>query len=71
MVDEEDLIDAKMSLISNSSVLSKEFFNDNELICRYPRLKIDNPEIWEHLKPVKKSSPECEKESNWVYVKNG
>lgn len=71
VVDETDLNDARIKPTSNLHLLHEDYFNTNHLVCRYPALTINNPEVWKHLKPVQKSQPECEKTDNWVYVKNG
>lgn len=70
VVDENDLADAKIQSTPNLSLLRDEYFNTNQLVCKYPTLTIDNPEIWKHLKPVKQSIPPCDSMKNWVYVKN-
>ncbi|CAF1322881.1 unnamed protein product [Rotaria sp. Silwood1] len=51
--------------------LDEDNFNTTDLTCQQPKLMIENPEIWEHLDPVRKSQPDCEKSTNWVYVDNG
>ncbi len=71
VVDENDLNDANIKLTSNVHLLHEEYFNTTHLVCHYPTLTIDNPEIWKHLHPVKESRPDCEKIDNWVYVDNG
>jgi hypothetical protein len=71
IIDENDLQDAQIKPTKNIYLLHKEFFNTTNLACRYPKLMIDNIEVWEHLDPVTKSQPDCEKSTNWVYVDNG
>jgi len=70
-IDENDLQDAHIKPTKNINLIHKEFFNTTHLACQYPKLTIDNQYIWEHLQPVKKSKPDCEKATNWVYVDNG
>lgn len=70
-VDETDLNDAKITLTSNLHILHEDYFNTTQLLCRYPTLKIDNPEIWAHLNPVRKQKPDCGGSIDWVYVDNG
>lgn len=71
IVDENDLLDANIKPTKNIYLLHEEYFNATHLSCRYPKLTIDNPEIWKHLQPVNKPKPDCEKATNWVYVDNG
>ena len=71
LVDEHDLEDARIKSRENIQIIHEDYFNTTNLACRYPKLMIDNPEIWQHLDPVKTSKPECEKSTNWVYVDNG
>ncbi|CAF3317555.1 unnamed protein product [Rotaria socialis] len=71
VVDEDDLNDAKITIAPNIQLLRSDYFNLTHLTCRYPKLTIDNPEIWKHLKPVKEKKPACDKVQNWVYVDNG
>jgi hypothetical protein len=72
IIDREDLIDMKMKLPMNDvDMLNDDYFNATRLACRYPKLKIDNPDIWKHLSPVIQTRPDCEKSLNWVYVENG
>ena len=71
IVDSTDLDDARIKTTPNISVLHDEFFKTTRIACSYPKLTIDNQEIWQHLNPVKESKPECEKTKNWVYVNNG
>jgi hypothetical protein len=71
IIDEIDLEDARIKTTKNIYLLHKEFFNTTRLTCRYPKLTIDNQDIWKHLQPVTKSKPDCEKATNWVYVDNG
>jgi len=71
LVDKTDLEDARIKSIKNVQFLPDDYFNTTHLACRYPKLMIDNPEIWQHLDPVKESQPDCEKSTNWVYVDNG
>ncbi|CAF1350360.1 unnamed protein product [Adineta ricciae] len=71
LVDKRDLDDAHIKLSEDIRVLHEDYFNTTHLACRYPKLLIDNPEIWKHLNPVKESQPDCEKSTNWVYVENG
>jgi hypothetical protein len=70
-IDQTDLDDAQIKVTRNVHLLSKEYFNTTYLTCRYPKLMIDNEEIWKHLEPVTNGKPECEKAINWVYVENG
>jgi len=71
VVDQNDLDDAHIKPTSNLRLLRKSYFNSTNLVCQYPKLTIDNPDIWQHLDPVTKSKPDCEKATNWVYVENG
>jgi hypothetical protein len=71
IIDPTDLNDARLMPTVNVSIFSEEFFNTTHLACPYPKLTIDNQEIWQHLKPVNESKPECEKTKNWVHVSNG
>ncbi len=71
IIDENDLEDARIKLNINIQLLHEDYFNTTNLACRYPKLMIDNIEVWEHLDPVTKSQPDCEKSTNWVYVDNG
>jgi hypothetical protein len=71
VVDENDLNDAQIKTTSNLHLLREDYFNTTHLSCRYPTLKIDNPEIWKYLRPVRQLQPNCEKTTNWVYVENG
>jgi hypothetical protein len=71
IIDENDLEDARIKLNINIQLLHEDYFNTTNLACRYPKLMIDNTEVWEHLDPVTKSQPDCEKSTNWVYVDNG
>lgn len=71
LIDESDLKDAQMPSSRHMHLLSKEFFNTTQLNCQYPKLTLDNEEVWKHLQPVTKSRPDCEKAVNWVYVENG
>ena len=70
-IDENDLDDARIKPTEDLYVLGKEYFNSTHLTCQYPKLMIDNEEVWTHFQPVKKSKPDCEKAMNWVYVDNG
>ncbi|CAF1156524.1 unnamed protein product, partial [Adineta ricciae] len=70
-IDETDLDDARILPTKNIHLISKEYFNTTQLTCQYPKLSIDNPNIWQYLQPVRKSKPDCEKAANWVYVENG
>lgn len=72
LADPIDLLDAKISL-DNKRFQSypEDYFDRTNLTCQYPRLTIDNAEVWKYLQPVKQSKPECEKSENWVYVENG
>lgn len=71
IIDQHDLDDAHIKPTKNLYLLRKNFFNTTNLACQYPKLTIDNEDIWKHLQPVKKSKPDCEKATNWVYVDNG
>lgn len=71
LVDESDLEDANIKPTKNINIMHEEFFNTTHLTCRYPKLNIDNQDIWKHLQPVTKSKPDCEPTTNWVYVDNG
>ncbi|CAF0790984.1 unnamed protein product [Adineta steineri] len=71
IVDKTDLDDAQIIPIQNIHLLHKDYFNITNLACRYPKLAINNPEIWQHLDPITPSEPDCEKSTNWVYVDNG
>jgi hypothetical protein len=71
LLDENDLDDARIKTTEDIQLYREDYFNTTNLACRYPKLTIDNPEIWQHLDPVTKSQPECEKSTNWVYVDNG
>jgi len=71
LIDESDLEDARIKSTKNIQLLHEDYFNTTNLVCQYPKLMIDNPEIWKHLDPVKTSQPDCEKSTNWVYVDNG
>jgi hypothetical protein len=71
IIDETDLNDAHIKSTKNIYLLHKNFFNTTYLTCQYPKLAIENEDIWKHLQPVTKSKPECEKATNWVYVDNG
>jgi hypothetical protein len=71
LIDENDLEDARIKPTKDIQLLHEDYLNTTHLACRYPKLTIDNPEIWKHLDPVTKSQPDCEKSSNWVYVENG
>ena len=70
-IDESDLEEARIKPTENVRFLREDFFNTSKIMCRYPKLAIDNPEVWKHLNPVKQSRPDCEKSTNWVYVENG
>ena len=71
LVDQSDLDDARIKPNPSYELLPKEFFNTTHLACHYPKLTIDNEEVWKYLQPVTRSRPECEKSTNWVYVENG
>jgi hypothetical protein len=71
LIDESDLEDAQIKITKDIKLLHENYFNTTNLACRYPKLMIDNPEVWKHLDPVTKSQPDCEKSTNWVYVDNG
>lgn len=71
ILDRNDLGDAKLKPVSNLQFLPQNYFNTSNLACRYPTLKIDDPDIWQHLHPVQQSKPQCEQDKNWVYVQNG
>ena len=71
LVDRSDLDDARIKPSPSYELLPKEFFNTTHLACHYPKLTIDNEEVWKYLQPVTRSRPECEKSTNWVYVENG
>ncbi len=71
VIDENDLGDAQIEPTKNIYLLPKEIFNATNLACQYPKLTIDNVDVWKHLQPVTKSKPDCEKATNWVYVDNG
>ncbi len=71
LIDEKDLEDAKIKPTEDIQLLHEDYFNLTNLACRYPKLMIDNPEVWKHLDPVTQSQPDCEKSTNWVYVANG
>ncbi|CAF0762928.1 unnamed protein product [Adineta steineri] len=71
IVDKTDLDDAQIKPIQNIHLLHKDYFNITNLACRYPKLAINNPEIWQYLDPITPSEPDCEKSTNWVYVDNG
>ncbi|CAF4876802.1 unnamed protein product, partial [Rotaria sp. Silwood1] len=70
-IDASDFEDANIKPTKNIYLLHEEFFNTTHLACQYPKLTIDNQDIWKHLQPVTKSKPDCEKATNWVYVDNG
>lgn len=70
-IDENDLDDARIIKRENINLLRKDLFNSTNLVCQYPKLAIDNRDVWRHLQPVSKSKPDCEKAINWVYVENG
>ncbi len=70
-IDENDLEDARIKPTKNIYLLQKKFFNTTHLACQYPKLTIDNQDIWKYLQPVTNSKPDCEKAINWVYVDNG
>jgi hypothetical protein len=71
-LDKTDLDDAKMKWSgSQLQLYPDDYFNSTNLACRYPRLTIDNADVWKHLDAVKEPEPVCEKASNWVYVENG
>ncbi|CAF1058404.1 unnamed protein product [Adineta steineri] len=70
-IDENDLDDAHIIPTKNIHLIHKEYFNATQLACSYPKLTIDNQDIWKHLQPVRKRKPDCEKATNWVYVENG
>ena len=71
VIDETDVDDARVKPTGNIQLLTEDFFNSTHLACRYPKLNIDNRDIWQLLDPVTSSQPDCEKSSNWVYVDNG
>jgi hypothetical protein len=71
LIDEYDLEDARIKSTKNIHLLHEDYFNTTNLACRYPKLAIDNLEVWKHLDPVTQSQPDCEKSTNWVYVDNG
>ncbi|CAF1054818.1 unnamed protein product [Rotaria sp. Silwood1] len=71
IIDEKDLNDGQIEPTKNMQLLHEDYFNITNLACRYPKLTINNPEIWKYLDPVTKSQPDCEKSTNWVYVDNG
>ncbi|CAF3375943.1 unnamed protein product [Rotaria socialis] len=71
IIDEKDLEDARIKPTKNIKLLHEDYFNTTNLACPYPKLTIDNSEIWKYLDPVKKSQPDCEKSTNWVYIDNG
>ena len=70
-IDEDDLADARIQVTENIRFLHEDELHTSNLACRYPKIMIDNPEVWKHLDPVKQSQPDCEKSTNWVYVDNG
>jgi hypothetical protein len=70
-IDETDLNDARIESSRDIHLVSKEFFNTTQLTCQYPKLNLDNQDVWKHLQPVTKAHPDCEKSTNWVYVENG
>ena len=70
-IDETDLRDAQIKITVGLRLLPKDFFNESQLECQYPKLPLDSSDIWHHLDPVTKARPECEKSNNWVYVDNG
>ena len=70
-VDEIDLLDARWKASGDLRLISKDELHFTPLTCQYPTLALDNPEIWNHLQPVTKARPDCEKANNWVYVENG
>ena len=71
LIDENDFADAQIPARENIYFLRKDFFNSTNLACQYPKLSIDNKDVWRHLQPVNRSKPDCEKALNWVYVDNG
>ncbi len=71
LIDEYDLEDARIKSSRNIRILHEDYFNTAKLACRYPKIMIDNPDIWKYLDPVTQSQPDCEKSTNWVYVDNG
>lgn len=71
IVDKKDFDDAGITSTNNIQFLPEDYFNTTNLACQYPKLTIDNPEIWNNLNPVKEPRPECELSTNWVYVENG
>ncbi len=71
LIDEYDLEDARIKPTRNIQLLHEDYFNTTNLACRYPKIMIDNPDIWKYLDPVTQSQPDCEKSTNWVYVDNG
>ncbi len=71
IIDEIDLEDAQIKPTKNIYLLPKIYSNTTNLACQYPKLTIDNADVWKHLQPVTKSRPDCEKAMNWVYVDNG
>ena len=70
-LDKSDLEDAHIKPTKNIYLLHDEFFHTTRLACQYPKLTIDNQDIWKFLQPVTKSKPDCETTANWVYVDNG
>lgn len=71
LVDENDARDTQIKSMLDLHLLDDEQFNRTNLACQYPTLTVDNPEVWQHLSPVKRSRPDCENEENWVYIDNG
>jgi hypothetical protein len=71
LIDEYDLEDARIKSNPNIRLLHEDYFNTTKLACRYPKIMIDNPDVWKYLDPVTQSQPDCEKSTNWVYVDNG
>ena len=71
-LDRTDVDDAKLKIpLQNVRYYPEDYFHSSHLACRYPKLTIDNPDIWKHLSPVHKAKPDCESSTNWVYVENG
>ena len=72
IVDSTDLTESQIKVsMKNVQLIPEEYFDKTNLTCPYPKLSIDNPEVWTYLNPVRRSKPECEKSTNWVYVENG
>ena len=69
MIDEKDLKDARIKPTKNIRLLHEDYFNTKRLTCRYPKLMIDDPDIWQAMctQPIRHFAHNCVKKCSFVF----